>query len=106
MERTVELKQLSGRNVATGITQYYEIWMIYVNEGETRWLAGRLDWTDGADIAYLKPVDPFTRKWIDEEVSKEVGRVVDSDDFKDVTEILDELERDSLNEFNEEDLAG
>lgn len=105
-ERSVEVKQLCGRNIATGINQYYELWMIYVCDGEDRWLAGRLDWTDGAEIAYLKPIDPFTRKWIDEEVSKEVGRDVDSNELKDVTDILAELERDSLNELNEEDLTG
>jgi len=105
-DRKVELVQLAGTNMATGRKQYYEIWMIYVTDGEDRYLAGRLDWHDDAEIIYLTRVDAFLRKWVDEEVSKQLKRKVDSLEFKDVTDVIEELERDSLNEFNEEDLAG
>ena len=104
--RKVELVQLAGTNMATGRKQYYEIWMVHVTDGEDRYLTGRLDWHDGAEIVYLTRVDPFLRKWIDEEVSRQLKRSVDSLEFKDVTDVIEELERDSLNEFDEEDLAG
>jgi|DEB0MinimDraft_6_1074348.scaffolds.fasta_scaffold202807_2 hypothetical protein len=105
-DRKVELVQLSGTNLATGRKQYYEIWTIHVTDGEDRYLAGRLDWHDDAKIIYLTQVDPFLRKWIDEEVSKQVERELDSCEFRDLTSVVDELERDSINEFDEKDLTG
>ena len=104
--RRVELKQLSGKNLATGITQYYEVWLVYVIDGEDQWLAGRLDWSEGSELAYLRAVDPYTKKWINDEVSKQTDREVESVDFPELSEVLSELDRDKINEFDEEDITG
>ena len=102
----VELRPHVGFNLITKREQCFEQYLIFHGHPDKMKLVGLIGWKEGSKIVYLKPVDPISKRSIEEEVSKQLERDAEAIDCPDLTE--DQIhppQENPFDEFNESDLT-
>jgi|AACY02.14.fsa_nt_gi hypothetical protein len=106
MSREVKLIPHSGKNLVTGEVQHFHQWMIYLCEDGVERHVGILGWAEGSRILFVRPVDPPTTSWIEQEIEKQNKERRESVSCPDIPLDLVNNSVGELDEFDEKDLIG